>query len=135
MTRKSNWEAELADFISSRKETEFQWGTHDCALFAADAVLAITGDDPAPDFRGVYSDQAGARQALRDFGNGTLLKTYQIRFDEKAPAFARRGDLIWNGFAIGVCYGEFAMFVGEPDGVDGLIRLPRKEWKRAFHVG
>lgn len=135
MTRKSNWEAELANFISARRESAFEWGVNDCALFAADAVEAITGDDPAPDFRGVYSDQAGARQALRDFGNGTLLKTFQIRFDEKPPSFARRGDLIWNGFAVGVCYGEFALFLGEPDDGVGIVRVPRSAWKRAFHVG
>lgn len=134
MTRKSTWENDLADFIASQFDVPFSWGTHDCALFAANAVRTITDIDPAPDFRGVYCDQKGARAALRKYGKGTLLKTYQDRFPEKPPAFARRGDLIWNGFAIGVCYGEFALFVGEPNGKPGLVRVLKSEWKRAFSV-
>lgn len=135
MTRLSTWESDLAAFVANRFEKPFTWGEHDCALFGADAVLTITGTDPAPDFRGVYSDQKGAREALRKFGKGTLLKTYQDRFPEKPISFAQRGDLIWNGFAIGVCYGSFALFIGEPDGKPGLVRLPRAEWKRCFSVG
>lgn len=135
MNRKPTWENDLADFIADRLNMPFEWGNHDCALFAADAVEAMTGIDPASDFRGNYTTQKTAREALREFGQGTLLKTYQDRFSEKPVSFAIRGDLIWNGFAIGVCYGSFALFVGEPDGQPGLVRVARSEWKRAFAVG
>ena len=134
MTRKSTWENDLADFIAERLDMPFEWGVNDCAMFGADAVEAITGTDIGPDFRGEYSDQKGARAALRKHGKGTLLKTYQDRLPEKPKAFAQRGDLIWNGFAIGVCYGSIALFIGEPDGKPGLVRVPRSEWKRCFSV-
>lgn len=134
MTRKSTWENDLADFISDRLVMAFQWGSHDCALFAADCVLATTGIDPAADFRGTYEDQQGSRVALRKHGKGTLLKTFQDRFTEKKPAFAQRGDLIWNGYAIGVCYGPFALFVGQDGEKPGLVRVERSDWKRAFTV-
>ena len=130
LTRKSSWEDDLAAYLSDKALEPFCWGAHDCALFAASAVEAMTGTDPAADFRGQYDNQAGARAALRTIGNGTLLKTYQARFAEIAPAFAKRGDLIWNGHAIGVCMGANAIFIGD----EGLKHIMRSDWKRAFEV-
>ena len=130
LIRKSNWEDDLSVYLAGKAQEPFCWGSHDCALFAASAVEAMTGTDPAADFRGQYDSQTGARAALRSIGHGTLLKTYQARFAEIAPAFAKRGDLIWNGFAIGVCNGPDAVFLGD----DGLVLVPRLKWKRAFEV-
>ncbi len=130
--RLEDWEDRLAVYLA-RVETEpFAWGTHDCALFAASCVEAMTGVDPAVDFRGAYQSKAGAAKALREIGNGTLLKTYQARFREKPAGFAGRGDLVWNGEAMGICIGAEALFLGEPDGAPGYIRLPRAEWVTGF---
>jgi len=49
------------------------WGTNDCALFAANAILAITGTDIASDFRGKYSDEAGAFALIKSVTGGTTV--------------------------------------------------------------
>lgn len=134
MRRLPDWEERLTDYLASAGERPFAWGAHDCALFAAGAAAAMTGDDRAADFRGAYDSRASSIEALRALGQGTLLRTFQDRFEEIEPKKARRGDLIWNGFAVGVHYGAFAAFIGLPDGEPGLVRLPRSEWKRAFKV-
>ena len=132
--RLPDWEQRLSDYLASVATSEFQWGVQDCALHIANAVIAMTGDDPAQAYRGRYADRAGAAEALRKFGAGTLLKTLQAQFEEKPFPFAQRGDLVWNGKAVGICIGDTALFVGEDNGDIGLIRVPRHEWKRAFAV-
>jgi hypothetical protein len=52
----------LDHLVARRAATPFAWGVHDCAMWAFDAVRAVTGRDPAPDLRGAY---ATARQAMR----------------------------------------------------------------------
>ncbi len=43
--RYHNWQVRFEAFINSRMHTPFAWGTNDCAVFACDCVLAITGQD------------------------------------------------------------------------------------------
>ena len=68
MTRLPDWPARLAAFLEERRAAPFAWGTNDCCLFAADAVLAITGLDLAAKWRGSYLNAAGALKALKDGG-------------------------------------------------------------------
>lgn len=58
--RLPDWALRFDALVCSRLHAPFAWGANDCALFAADAVLAITGHDLAGGLRGL-----GARQALR----------------------------------------------------------------------
>lgn len=52
----------LQYLLLARHDQPFAWGWRDCAMFAADAVHAVTGRDPAADLRGSYFS---ARQAVR----------------------------------------------------------------------
>lgn len=134
MMRHPDWERLLGEYIASKSAVVFEHGTNDCALFAAGAVLAMTGDDPAKAFRGRYRSQAGAVRALRQIGAGDLESTIDGMFEGKPPAFAQRGDLIWNGEAVGVCAGAFAWFVGVDPEKEGLVRIPRADWQGAWSV-
>ena len=58
--RRPDWALRLDALVCSRLHAPFAWGVNDCALFAADAVLAVTGHDLAAGLRGL-----GARAALR----------------------------------------------------------------------
>jgi hypothetical protein len=58
--RLPDWQLRLESFVTQRQSVPFVWGANDCALFAADAVQAITGRDPAPHLRG----HRNARQAI-----------------------------------------------------------------------
>jgi hypothetical protein len=89
----------------------FEWGFNDCALFAADAVQAMTGEDPAPDLRG-YDSEFGAIRTMKENGWAGVEETLEAvcnrsGFYDVPVAFARRGDVLLlecalNGHAAGV---------------------------------
>lgn len=134
--RKSDWEDRLRTYLDRVNETPFKWGTHDCAMFAAGAVLAMTGVDPVPAFRDDYTDEMSARAALRAHGAGTLLKTMRSLFGAaKSVHQAKRGDIVMaDRFTVGVCVGEWSWFAGEEHGREGLTHLPTRDLKYAFSI-
>jgi len=56
--RVDDWALQLDDLVSRRVREPFAWGVNDCALFAADAVLAMTGIDFAAGMRGKSAKSA-----------------------------------------------------------------------------
>ena len=68
ITRLPDWRARLEAYLDSIEGRPFAWGDLDCALFAADCVLAMTGVDFANDFRGKYTDYASGLAALKAAG-------------------------------------------------------------------
>lgn len=94
--RPADWPLRLAAAIEAARNKPFAWGTHDCAMMAADVILATTGRDPAADWRATYADEAGAEAVIAPHGNlGGLLEHVMVDFGgrECPPAFAQRGDL------------------------------------------
>lgn len=134
MTRLPDWEARLAAYLASVAGLPHAYGSHDCALHAANAVIALTDEDPAARFRGRYSTQIGSLRALRRYGEGTLEATFDAAFPEIPCAFAQRGDIVLRDGSVGVCLGGDAAFVGEEGGLPGLVRFPRREWAKAWAV-
>lgn len=135
MNRRSDWEQRLAEYLANCEGAAFIWGEKDCALFAADAVIAMTDTDPAAAFRGRYSTATGSARALKRYGAGTLEETISALFPDRPIGFARRGDLVMHDGAVGVCIGADAVFIGREDQRDGLVRVARTEWTRAWGVG
>jgi len=106
--------APLQDYLTSVGSLPFTFGSHDCALFAAGAVLAQTGRDFGEPFRGRYKSAAGASRALRLYGAGTLAATLTAALGEPVhPAFAQRGDIVMMDGNAGVCVGAQSLFVGD----------------------
>lgn len=68
LTRRNDWPEQLDALLRSRAATPFEWGQHDCCLFAADVVLALTGHDPMATLRGRYSNQREAMRLLDSLG-------------------------------------------------------------------
>lgn len=133
--RFSDWPSRLNEFIHSRRSTPFQWGQHDCCLFAADAVQAITGDDHAAEYRGKYTTELGAARALKKHGNGTLEATLTAKLGDPIPRLrASRGDVVAvntkDGVALGIFYGAGAICVTR----DGLTTLPLNEILTVWRV-
>jgi hypothetical protein len=93
----------LYKMIMSRASTPFKWGENDCALFAADAILSMTGIDIASDFRGLYHDEASAMAAIENVTGvkgGTIedaaaycANKHQLT-EWKQVMYAQRGDLV-----------------------------------------
>ena len=133
--RRIDWEQRLHDYLSGCEDAEFAWGTLDCALFAAGAVEAMTGDDPAAAYRGHYTTAIGSARALTRFGEGTLEATIDALFAERAASFAIRGDLVMVAGMVGICIGADAVFIGEENGRAGLVRYPRRAWAKCWSVG
>lgn len=136
LTRREDWAERLLAFVRSRERVPFAWGSNDCALHTADAVLAMTDHDFAEPFRGRYYSAFGAAKAL--LSNGARdLATYvsQVLGEPVAPTLARRGDVMLfaaeEGSALGVVVADQASSAGP----DGITWVPRSCWTQAWRVG
>lgn len=128
MHRLPDWDARLAAYLEPLRERAFEWGTHDCCTFSAGAVLAMTGVDPMPEFRGRYRTAIGSARALRRHGAGTLEATLDTKFARVPPHLAQRGDLVMTGGLVAIVWGGFAVAVGRENAREGLVRLDRGVW-------
>jgi len=131
--RLKDWPSRFAALVAEPRP--FAWGENDCCLWAADAVLALTGEDRASAYRGVYSDARGALRVLESLGG--LEGAAALAGPEIAPAFATVGDvgLIDAGaedgsLSLGVCGGDIWLCVGE----SGLLRFPYAAAKRTWRT-
>jgi hypothetical protein len=117
--RRQDWPERMVEAIEAAGRREDPDGRLACAEFAADVVLAMTGEDlypwrgmlPADAYREMLSGAPTMRQALAE-----------LLGPEVHPAHARRGDVVVRspeaplGEAIGICCGRESAFV-TPEGV------------------
>lgn len=134
--RREDWPEQLLTFVRSREHTPFAWGGNDCALFAADAALAMTDHDFAAPFRGRYKTGLGAMKALRSNGAEDLAGYLTHALGAAVvPGLARRGDVVLfeavGGPALGVVVGSTAAAAGR----DGVTWVPATHWQQAWRVG
>ncbi len=126
LERRPEWRIALHEVIEAHRRLPFAWGQHDCALFAADCVRAMTGLDLATGFRGSYSTAVGATKTLKRAGFKDLVALVGNYFEEIHPIRAGAGDLAAidtaEGWALGVVAGEQVTFLG-PEGLGNLDRL------------
>ena len=129
-----NWHARLAAYLAACRARPFAYGEHDCALFAAGAVQAMKGVDPALEWRGRYTTQRGGLRVLRRAGFRDHIEAVAAQFPEIPVSSALPGDLAAigteDGPALGVVQGA-AIYVLGPGGL-GL--MPRSAATRAFRV-
>lgn len=132
--RRTDWQSRLSTCIEGALTKPFEWGRHDCALFAADAIQAMTDVDLATGFRGRYSTETGSVRRLRSAGHSDQLQLAASLLPEIDPAFATDGDVcsfVAAGWTVlGVYVGDL---IAAP-GIDGLTFVPRTDATRAFHV-
>ena len=128
MSRTSDWESRLGDYIAAKRAASFEWGVNDCCTFSAGAVEALTGIDPMPEYRGKYTTALGSARALK---GQTLEQVLNCKFAEIPIAFAQRGDLVLMDDCVGVVAGDYAWFVSDV----GLERVKRGLWDKAWKVG
>lgn len=95
MTRSADWPSRLNAAIDAARGRPFEWGVHDCTLWAADVVLSMTGVDPAVKYRGRYSTGGGAAKALEDEGLSAVEDAAAEALGQPCPpTAARRGDIV-----------------------------------------
>lgn len=132
--RLPDWRQRLRAYISECRRKPFRPGQHDCALFAAGAVEALTGMDPAASWRGKYRSLKAGQAALQEAGFTDHIEAVASLFPEVPPSLAHVGDLaVVDGDtapALGVFQGA-AVFVLRPD---GMAVVDRMEVRKAFRV-
>lgn len=139
MTKQHRFAERLFDAVTMRQDRAFQWGVHDCCLFACDVIRDAGGVDYAAPFRGRYRSAAGAARVFRRFAGGGLEAAAEKiaqdnGLEEVPPLMAQRGDFVLldaaAGPALGVCLG--ATFIAA--GPAGAVTLPLKRARRAWRV-
>jgi hypothetical protein len=133
MERVPNWEERLNDCVAEWYSREHEWGEADCVMWSADAIHAQTGHDPAKDFRGKYHTEEEALQVIKDQGYLNIAEWMDDLFPRRVRSAAQRGDLILNNEGnLGIVWaGGVALCVGE----NGMIRVPREDWRKAWCIG
>lgn len=136
IVRYHDWRTRLSAYLHEVAPASFEWGRHDCALFAAGAVEAMTGHDFAAEYRGRYKTLIGGLRHLKKAGFSDHADLAASIFSEVAPAHAHVGDLaaiqIEGGIALGVVQGS-RIYVLRPDR-SGIGTVDLLDAERAFHV-
>ncbi len=133
VTRREDWPEQLAATIAAARHRPFEWGTHDCVLFAADGVQAMTGVEHADGVRGTYADALGAMRVLKSLGGPAVLVTTKLGYPIPV-GLAQRGDVLLavveDRESLGLCEGAIGWFAG----LDGLVPFPTLQCKTAWRV-
>ncbi|MBC8718181.1 hypothetical protein H5024_11235 [Ochrobactrum sp. Marseille-Q0166] len=136
MKRYPDWRPRLSAYLYEVAHKPFKWGEHDCALFAAGAVEAMTGADFAAEYRGKYKTLIGGLRKLRKSGFADHAEMAASIFEECHPSSAHVGDLAAietdEGIALGVVQGQ-RIYVLRPDQA-GIGTVALLDAKRTFHV-
>jgi hypothetical protein len=108
--------------VEARRHAPFVWGTHDCAMFAADAVLAQTDRDFLARWRGAYATEDQGEAIITGGAFGTFMAAALAAFGAaECPAgLAQRGDVAL------VRYGNtrsLGVVLGGSVAVPGLVGL------------
>lgn len=138
MTRREDWPERLLEVIAHHEALSYELGISDSYMLCADAVLAMTGEEPWPEVRGSYSTEVGAAKQLRSRRFASEAQAFASAFREIPVALAGRGDLgvvqVPTGAGMaGVVFVDAAA-VGKHADRAGLIRVPRAKVFRAFQV-
>lgn len=137
LTRRADWPACLAAWFNRSRRIGFAWGLHDCCLWSASGICALTDVDLAAPLRGLYNTIEGARAAmLEHYGTADVWQIPAAHGLVAIPvAQARRGDLVGypmrRRHSLGQCGGLKSAFLGR----DRLIWVPTLECAKAWRVG
>ena len=132
--RLENWPERLNEFLAQKHA--FDWVQCNCALFAADGVMAQTGKDFAAAYRGPKTKRGMISRLLKVCG-GDVEKAVTQELGEPLGniLMAKRGDVVsfdfGEGPALGICIGAAGVFVSEND---GMLHVPLKKCRFGWSV-
>jgi hypothetical protein len=134
MKRLKDWPSRFAALVESARARPFEWGAHDCCLWAADAVKAVTGNDPAAPWRATYRTERAAMAILARLGGHAAVGA--LGGPEISPRLAIAGDVglvRWTDGtkSLGVFGGHWWLCVAD----QGLTTMPIDAALRAWGVG
>lgn len=119
--RRDDWVEQLWTAIENDAQTPFVWGQHDCCLFAAKVVDAMTDGSFVSQLQAAYQDEAGALQFIAD--QGGLESAVSGFLGAAKTGRPQRGDVVMydgeNGETLGICAGSVIVAAGQ----DGLVNV------------
>lgn len=131
--RLPDWQTRMEAFVAQRLYAPFAWGTNDCAIFASDCVMAITGQDPAPPGLRKHATAKQAYRAIARHGGLPAIAT-QALGQPIAPLCANVGDVVLvpvgKRDALAICNGATAM----APSAHGLVAVPMANAVMAWGV-
>jgi hypothetical protein len=142
LKRTPHWPTrEYHDFLLSRARQPFEWGTNDCASFAADGIRAITGVDIMAELRG-YTSNVGAMQKIQDVTGASSLEdalawcaNKHDMTERQHVLMAQRGDLVLYHNGDGSIAAGLVSLTGRDvvsPGDGGLLRTPLSSIHRVW---
>ncbi len=130
------WELRLATAVEAARGRAFEWGQHDCAIWAFDLRRDLTGgEDVSRLWRGRYSTALGAHRVMRRLGWRSMEDAGRALLGEPLPSvsLAQRGDIVLSSTSLGfgVCLGALAAGIAPA----GLILAPIAATALAWKAG
>jgi hypothetical protein len=93
--RLSVWKPRLIDLVNTRGTTPYEYGTQDCATFAREAVLAVTGVSLLPGIELPKGWLSAAKFLIKnDLADVEELASAALGYRPGEPSQSRPGDLI-----------------------------------------
>lgn len=111
MKKLHDWQIRFETILRERARVSFAWGANDCATFAADVVMALTGQDPAPPGLRRHTTAKQAARALKRHGG--LMGIATMALGQPVPVSqAQIGDVLLVSMgkreALAICNGMVA---------------------------
>jgi len=137
-TRPDGWPTRLRDLVNGARSRPFEWGVHDCCLFALANFRAMTGREPAN-----VEPWSSLLQAQRLLARHTVPEWADLWFGPAVAGYksAGRGDIGLVDALRGTSDGEtseaLAVILGANvccPGRDGLEFLPLSAVSRTWSV-
>ncbi|RDE08437.1 DUF6950 family protein [Pelagibacterium lacus] len=135
--RRQDWRKRIGEYVAELRAEPYAFGRHDCWLFVAGAIKAMTGIDHAEPHRGRYTTARGALGVMKRAGATNMADFAGLYLDEPLhPVEAQIGDVMaiptddTFGFSLGILNGEQVLVV-TPAGIG--VR-DRADATRAFRV-
>ncbi len=134
LIRYTDWRQRLIEYLGKASRQPFVEGEHDCALFLANGVRAMTGQDFAAPYRGRYTTTKCGMRILKKAGFDDHIDLAAHHLVERPVAMARAGDGAVvptdDGPALGIVQGEGVYVLGP----SGMGVVPLTTAVRAFKV-
>jgi hypothetical protein len=116
----------LPDYIASRLQTPFSWGTHDCMTFSIGWAEIATGKKYLP--YDLWQNELQAARIIKQYGG--LEDALDAYFGRVHPNYAKDGDIAICQGVVSIVSGPHIVLPGEK----GLVFKPRTEATHAWKV-